>query len=123
MKKYVSVWFLLFAFLLARSVANAQLKPQRVRVSAKVTERLVQKRVAPDYPQEAKDKHLEGSVVLTVMVDKRGNVTDAKLFSGEPIFAPAAIDAVKKWKYKPYLLNGEAVEVETTIQVNFVLTH
>ena len=121
MKKFVSVAVVLFSCLAAVSLASAQVRPQRVRVSARVTAGLVKKRIPPDYPQEAKDKHLEGSVVLNVIVDRQGNVSDAKLFSGEAVFAPAAIDAVKKWRYRPFLLNGEPVVFETQVTVNFTL--
>jgi protein TonB len=59
--------------------------------------------------------------VLRLDVDKEGNVSNIQLISGHPLLAPAAIDAVKQWKYKPYLLNGEPVEVETQVRVNFTL--
>jgi periplasmic protein TonB len=58
---------------------------------------------------------------LQVKIDKQGDVYDVKLISGHPQLAPAAIDAVKQWKYKPYLLNGYPVDVETQITVNFTL--
>ena len=54
-------------------------------------------------------------------IDKEGNVYKTELISGHPLLAPAAIEAVQQWKYKPYLLNGTPVEVETQVQVNFVL--
>jgi TonB family protein len=92
--------------------------PQRVRVSPGVMEKMLIKKVDPIYPADA---HIEGSVVLTVIVDKEGNVSNIQLISGHPMLAPAAIDAVKQWKYKPFLLNGEPVMVETQVTVNFVL--
>jgi TonB family protein len=81
----------------------------------------VTKKVAPVYPPEAKQAHVQGTVTLKVQVGRTGDVTEVKLISGLPMLAPAAIEAVKQWKYKPYLLNGEAVNVETTVTVNFKL--
>ena len=59
--------------------------------------------------------------MLAAIVDKDGNVQHLQLVSGHPILAPAAIEAVKKWRYKPFLLNGLAVEIETTVTVTFQL--
>lgn len=59
--------------------------------------------------------------MLKVNIDKEGTVYKTELISGHPLLAPAAIEAVQQWKYKPYLLNGAPVEVETQVQVNFVL--
>jgi TonB family protein len=95
--------------------------PQRVRVSQGVESGLIRSRFHPAYPQEAKDRHVEGTVLLSVKIDKEGNVNHVELISGHPLLAPAAIEAVEQWKYKPYLLNGNPVEVETQVQVNFVL--
>jgi len=95
--------------------------PQRVRVSAGVAQGLLVSKVNPIYPQEAKDAHLQGSVILQVIVDKEGNVAKIQLISGHPMLAPAAIEAVKQWKYRPYLLNGNPVEVDTQVTVNFTL--
>jgi protein TonB len=58
---------------------------------------------------------------MKVIVDKEGNVANIQLISGHPLLAPAAIDALKQWKYRPYLLNGMPVEIETQVQVNFTL--
>ncbi len=96
-------------------------RPLRVRVSSGVSSGMLAKKVAPEYPPDARAAGVQGTVVLQANIDKEGNVSNLLLVSGDPMLAPAAIDAVKQWKYKPYLLNGEAVEVETTIQVNFVL--
>lgn len=96
--------------------------PQRVRVSSGVSSGLLVKKVAPEYPPDARDAHIQGTVILHANIDKQGNVSNLELISGHPMLAPAAIEAVRQWKYRPYLLNGEAVEVDTTIQVNFVLS-
>ena len=95
--------------------------PQRVRVSSGVAEAFILKKVPPRYPEDAREARVQGVVVLKVNIDKEGNVYKTELISGQPLLAPAAIDAVRHWKYKPYLLNGAAVEVETQVQVNFVL--
>ena len=79
------------------------------------------KKEFPVYPQDAKDQRIQGAVVMKVTVDKEGNVENIQLVSGHPLLAPPAIEAVKQWKYKPYLLNGTLVEVETQVQVNFTL--
>jgi protein TonB len=95
--------------------------PQRVRVSAGVTSGLLLKRVQPNYPPLARQARISGTVVLHAVISKDGSIEGLQLVSGHPMLAPAAIEAVKQWKYKPYLLNGEPVEVDTEVQVNFTL--
>ena len=97
--------------------------PQHVRVSSGVARSLLVTKVPPQYPLEARDQHIQGVVVVQVTIDKEGNVANIQLISGHPLLAPAAIDAVKQWKYKPYLLNETPVEVETQVQVNFTLVN
>jgi protein TonB len=75
--------------------------------------------VKPVFPPEAKSKAIFGLVVVKVEIDKTGTPTSVKLLSGDPVLAVAVMDAVKKWRWKPYKLNGTAVEVETTISVHF----
>src|SRR5271167_537885 len=96
--------------------------PQRVRVSTGVATGLLIKKVTPNYPQLAKQARIQGSVVLQAEISKDGTIQNLQLISGHPMLAPAAIEAVKQWRYKPYLLNGEPVAVETTVQVNFSLS-
>lgn len=95
--------------------------PQRVRVSSGVAAGLLVSKVPPHYPDDAREARVQGTMLLKVNIDKEGNVYRTELISGQPLLAPAAIEAVRHWKYKPYLLNGAAVEVETQVQVNFVL--
>jgi protein TonB len=95
--------------------------PQRVRVSAGVTSGLLIRKVNPNYPPLARQARISGTVVLRAVISKDGSIENLSLVSGHPMLAPAAIDAVKQWKYKPYLLNGEPVEVDTEVQVNFTL--
>lgn len=95
--------------------------PQRVRVSQGVTQGLVLHKVQPAYPPLARQARIQGSVTLQAEISKDGSIQNLRLISGHPMLAPSAIEAVKQWKYKPYILNGEPVEVETTITVNFTL--
>jgi protein TonB len=73
----------------------------------------------PVYPPIAKAAHVQGAVVLHAMISKQGTIEDLKVISGPPMLTASAIDAVKRWRYKPYLLNGDPTEVDTTITVNF----
>jgi len=84
---------------------------------------LLQTRVEPKYPQEAKDAHIQGNVILNVIISTTGEVEVARLVTGDPLLAPAAIEAVKQWKYKPFLLNREPIEVDTQVEVQFRLSH
>ena len=78
-------------------------------------------RVEPEYPQEATAQNLEGSVVLEIQVRGDGTVGDIKVVSGDPVLAKAAVDAVKLWKYQPYVVGGHAVESQTRITIRFKL--
>ncbi|MFZ1132796.1 MAG: TonB family protein [Terriglobales bacterium] len=93
--------------------------PQRVRVSSGVSTGLLIKKVTPNYPPLAKQARIQGTVILQAEISKEGTIQNLQLISGHPMLAPAAIEAVKQWRYKPYLLNGEPVAVETQVQVNF----
>ena len=95
--------------------------PVRIRVSAGVEQGMLVRKVNPEYPSGAREQQIQGVVILKALIDKEGNVGNLELVSGHPVLAPAAIDAVKQWKYRPYLLNGTPVVVETQIQVNFTL--
>lgn len=96
--------------------------PQRVRVSQGVSEGLLVHQVKPNYPPLARQARIQGSVVLQAVIGKDGSIQNLRLVSGHPMLAPSAIDAVKQWKYRPYFLNGEPVEVDTQITVNFTLS-
>jgi periplasmic protein TonB len=75
----------------------------------------------PQYPAIAKAAHIQGIVVLQATISKSGSIQNLRVISGPPMLQQAAMDAVRSWHYKPYLLNGEPVEVETTINVVFNL--
>lgn len=103
-------------------IAPAVKFPKRVRVSTGVAAGLLVSKVAPVYPDGARVAHIQGSVIVHAIVSKDGTVGDLQLVSGPPELAASAIDAVKQWRFRPYLLNGRPVEVETQFQVNFVLS-
>jgi len=96
--------------------------PQRIRVSQGVSTGLLIHKVNPIYPEEAKRARIQGTVVLQAEISKEGRIANLRLISGPEELAPAAIGAVQQWRYRPYLLMGNPVVVETTVQVNFVLS-
>jgi protein TonB len=110
------------AGLVDTTAVNATKAPQQtLRISQGVSQGLILKKVHPVYPPQALQMRLEGKVELQANITKTGNTTGIKQMSGEGILGRAAMDAVRQWKYKPYYLNGEPVEVETQITVIFKL--
>jgi protein TonB len=102
--------------------ANApQAAPQALRVSQGIAQGLLVKSVQPVYPAQAKQMHMQGAVELLADISKDGDITSVKVLSGDSILAHAALDAVKQWKYRPYLLNGQPVGIQTQITVHFRL--
>ena len=95
---------------------------QRIQVSSAEMGKLLVKRVGPEYPDEARAKRIQGTVTLRATVSRDGNVIDVSVISGDSELSQAALSAAKKWEYHPYLVGGEAVEVETTIQMNCQLS-
>jgi TonB family protein len=103
---------------------TASKAPQRehpTRVSKDVMSGLISKKVDPEYPEKARKQHIQGTVVLQATIGKEGDVENLQVISGDSMLAAASIEAVKQWKYKPYLVNGEPVEVETQVDVIFTL--
>ena len=94
---------------------------QTLTVSQGVSQGLLVKKVQPTYPPTALRLRLEGSVQLLATISKKGDISAVKILSGDSQLAHAAADAVKQWKYKPYLLNGSPVEIQTQVTVNFKL--
>jgi protein TonB len=90
-----------------------------LRVSQGVSQGLLIKRVKPIYPQAALAIHAQGAVQIEATVNKEGMVVNPKVLSGDAILAQAALEAVRQWRYKPYYLDGEPVEIKTQITVNF----
>ena len=111
----------------ARSVPILAKSPEptpvkRIRVASRVVEANLIHDVPPQYPPEAGRARLEGAVVLMAVIGQDGSVKDVRVESGLPILAQAAIDAVKQWRYKPYLIDGDPVEVDSRITINFTLS-
>jgi periplasmic protein TonB len=96
--------------------------PQRVRVGGNVQQANLIRQVKPPYPPLAKQARIQGVVVLEAIINKQGSVENLRVVNGHPLLIQAALDAVKQWKYKPTLLNGEPVEVVTQVTVNFNLS-
>lgn len=97
-------------------------KPKRIRVGGAVASANLVHQVAPVYPKDAKKKHITGAVLLRATIGHDGTVEKLEYVSGPPELTPSAMDAVKQWRYKPTLLNGEPVEVDTTISVVYTLS-
>jgi protein TonB len=96
--------------------------PTRIRISQGVTKGLLIHREEPAYPPLARSARVQGDVVLSAVIGTNGEIQNLQLVSGHPMLVPAALAAVRLWRYKPYLLNGAPVEVETTITVIFTLS-
>ncbi|HEY4740299.1 MAG TPA: energy transducer TonB [Candidatus Acidoferrales bacterium] len=94
---------------------------QRIRVGGNVQSAKMIRQVQPVYPQIAKTAHVQGTVLLHAIISKDGSVQELQYVSGPPLLMKAAMDAVREWRYQPTLLNGEPVEVETTVSVIFTL--
>lgn len=92
-----------------------------LRIGGAITEPRRTKYVAPVYPSDAKDAHVEGSVIIEAVIATDGTVKGARVLRGVPMFNQAALDAVKQWAYDPTLLNGVPVEIAMTVVVNFVM--
>ena len=123
MVRYQSLLAWAFA-LVAVATVSGQTSPQS---GGKIVCRLLSsirlvKRVQPVYPEAAKQGHIEGKVSLHCIVAKDGSVKKLEVVNGHPLLAKAATDAVSQWRYKPTRLNGQAVEVDTTVDVIFQIT-
>jgi protein TonB len=102
--------------------ATSQDAPQTPdQVPDDATENLLIKKVNPLYPPLARQARIQGTVIIKIVINKLGNVQSLELVKGHPLLVPATFEAVRQWKYRPYLSNGEAKEVETNVQANFVL--
>jgi periplasmic protein TonB len=96
-------------------------KITRTKVGGQVQEAKIIARPNPIYPALARQARIQGKVQLHAIIDKEGRVSQLEVVSGHPLLVKAALDAVQNWRYQPTILNGEPVEVDTTIDVNFVL--
>ena len=90
-----------------------------MRVASGVIAGLALAQPAPVYPPIARAAHVQGVVILHALISRPGTIEDLQVISGPPMLQAAALDAVRQWRYRPYLLNGVPTEVETTINVNF----
>jgi len=96
---------------------------QRMKISQGVSQGLLIKKVDPVYPTNALHLRIEGEVELLATISKNGDISQVQVLSGDKQLAGAAVDALKRWKYKPYLLNGEPVEIQTQVTMRFRLPH
>jgi protein TonB len=93
--------------------------PKRLVISQGVSLGLLQSQVEPVYPMIARRARVQGRVTLHAVISAQGGIESLQVVDGHPMLVAAAIDAVKQWRYKPYMLSGQPVEVETTVFVNF----
>ena len=121
--KYLAV--ILFTFAVGMPPLQGQLSEapssaaRRVKVSEEVGSSLVMDKKPLTYPDSARNAGIQGGVVLKVVVAETGDVKEVVVVSGDPLLAQAAVDAMKQWKYKPYLVDGVPVEMETQVSINF----
>ena len=95
--------------------------PERIQQGGTIQAARIINQPQPIYPVLAVQARIQGNVVLHAIIDKEGSVSELQVISGDPRLVKAALDAVRQWRYQPTLLNGNSVEVETTITVSFVL--
>jgi protein TonB len=95
--------------------------PIRIKVGGNVQGAMILKKTPPLYPQLAKSARVSGVVHLAAIISKEGTIQELHSLGGPALLIQAAMDAVKQWVYRPTMLNGEPVQVETTIDVNFTL--
>jgi TonB family protein len=96
--------------------------PTRVRIGGNVQKAKLIEQIPPKYPDEALKNRITGTVLLHIILEKDGAVSQVEVVSGHPLLVQAAVDAVKQWKYQPTMLDGKPVEVDTTVNVIFVLS-
>ena len=101
--------------------SNASKTPKQISVSSDVMAGNLRTKVMPVYPPAAKQAKIQGTVVLSAVVGKDGNIENLQVLSGPSELQQASLDAVRQWTYKPYLLNGDPIEVKTTVNVVFSL--
>lgn len=102
--------------------AAPKIEVKKLRVSAGVQASKLISQPKPVYPPIAKQARVQGTVVLAATISKSGTIDNLRVVSGHPMLTQSALQAVRQWRYQPTYLNGEPVEVETTINVNFSLT-
>jgi periplasmic protein TonB len=103
------------------AVAPPVIKTPHPPVSVMMQGNLID-RIQPNYPPIARAVGVQGQVILRAIISRQGTIANLQVVSGHPMLVKAAVDAVKQWRYRPYVLNGQPVEVETQITVNFLLS-
>src|SRR5438270_9870680 len=101
------------------SATNSTNNEKRAHVPAEVMEKLLIHRVDPEYPEAARPGRLQGVIVLDVVVGPDGSVVQMRALNGPEVLSRAAIEALRWWKFQPYRVNGQPVDVETTVAVEF----
>ena len=104
-----------------KMLRTSQNPPAYIHVSKDVMQGLILSKVNPKYPDEARKARIQGTVLLTAVISKSGDIKYVDFVSGPPMLITPSMDAVQQWKYKPFLLNGKPVEVVTKIEVNYKL--
>jgi TonB family protein len=117
--RWYRTWNELESRIPGKGAGSARQRARPIKIPAEVMEPLLTHKVEPIYPDVARQANLQGIVVLDVMIGPDGAVEDLRPSSGPDVLVPAAVDAVKWWRFQPYRLNGTPVEVETTVAVEF----
>jgi periplasmic protein TonB len=105
-----------------KKASSVESEPPRIIVGSTLNCGKLVRYVRPAYPKEAKVKHIQGTVEVRAIITKAGGLRNLEILKGDPLLVPAAITAVKQWRYTPCLLNGEAVEWITILALTFNLT-
>ena len=100
---------------------SSNIFPPRLLVPGKVTAAAIVTRTTPQYPPRARAGHIQGDVVLHAIIDKEGYISELQVLAGDDLLAQSALAAVRQWRYKPMLFDGEPAEVDTTITITFSL--
>jgi TonB family protein len=116
------ILFATFFALIAAATAQVYPNASGIRVHEEVMRALRERRVDPAYPQETVKAGMHGLVELQIRLNKTGDLKNVQLVSGDPALASSAIEAVKQWHYKPYLLNGEPIEVTTKVTLSYEIS-
>jgi TonB family protein len=101
--------------------ASSSIPPKRLSVPSTVTAASIVTQTKPQYPAQARARRVQGDVILHAIIDKEGKISELQVLSGDDLLAQAALEAVRQWRYKPMLFDGEPAEVDTNITVTFSL--
>jgi TonB family protein len=101
--------------------SSADTPPARISVPSTLTAAAMITHTSPEYPPKARESHIQGDVVLHAIIDKEGRISELQVLAGDDSLAQAALDAVRQWRYKPMLVDGQPAEVDTTITITFSL--